>query len=132
MIKRYVIKSLSCSYHIIKLPLFFLFQSFRCRDEMVDLRHVWRVASVIRGQQEAWRLQRWQKLDSTSLMEATDTHAALLEELSPMACDWDVVVELVQSVDQIRVINTLLLNRVTRKQSSSFCAIFNSKSNVFG
>ena len=75
----------------------------RCRHELRNLKLVWETVDTIHGQQEEWKQQSWQKMNTKFLREVSNGQLEQVKGLPEEAHYWDVYLGLEDSILIIQV-----------------------------
>ncbi|XP_039611018.1 dynein beta chain, flagellar outer arm-like [Polypterus senegalus] len=73
-----------------------------CQSTVRNLTLMWQAVEVIRKQQNGWKLQPWQVIDTAQLIQSTEEQLNLIKSLSRKVQGWDVYTGTMESVNVIQ------------------------------
>lgn len=79
------------------------FSVFRCRHELHNLHEVWDTVRTLQEQQQEWKQERWQTMNTKYLREATNDQLTTVKTLPDETHSWDVTRGLEESILVIQV-----------------------------
>ncbi|XP_052258855.1 uncharacterized protein LOC127863384 isoform X2 [Dreissena polymorpha] len=73
-----------------------------CRHELNNLKQVWETVRVIDDQQDEWKRNRWQKMNTKFLREETNKQLEIVRGLPEDVFTWDIYMGLHESITNIQ------------------------------
>ncbi|XP_051787196.1 dynein axonemal heavy chain 11-like [Erpetoichthys calabaricus] len=74
-----------------------------CQSTVRNLTLMWQAVEVIRKQQNGWKMQPWQVIDTAQLVQSTEEQLSLIKSLSRKVQGWDVYTGTMESVNVIQL-----------------------------